>query len=724
MGIRRYPGATPFSSDQARIFYGRDSDIQKMLTLIQVEKKVLLYSKSGLGKTSLLEAGVIPKLPINYMPVSIRLFASTKDAVSPVASVRQALKKVIDGLDKLPDTLLDQLKADDQKDSSLWYLFKKLQLAGLDKNEEGKQIIYLLVFDQFEELFSYSPAQILDFKNQLYELTEQRVPDRFAAQIAAARRNNKELFTREALATLHQRMDIKTVFAIRSDRLSLLNQLSDKITDIQQVYHEIKPLSNTQAIEAVVKPAADKDTVFETRPYTFHSDALAAIIHNLSIDENAAEKSQKPIETTQLQIVCHRIEEVAEAKYLKLANAKADTVIEIAEKDLPSFSNIFLDFYNDSIQKIEEGSRANAKRLIEDELIRSNQRISLDENICKDFINADQLKKLVDTHLLRAERNSFERFSFELCHDTLVNPILESRKQFKAEEQERVRELKRRADLEALKKKQKEERLAQEVEMKRLREEQERKDKERVRKLRQQRIITGIVAFFLLVSLGLGYWGYINFCEASEQRDIALLKEQDAQGNLINFMDAQYDNYFENAQGATKDADYTLAIQNYYEAIPWIHANIVSAVDTGSDCNIFTVLFSSQAEENYLKEHSKIYRAQEELAISDSLSKMLAVIDGIKFCERKASKKATIDSLHRQANSYMRKRNYIKALQLFREAYREDDNMPGSKQKFIDAKKEAVRMYEKSMDDYREIGDQAEWERAEDLLDQVNLIRL
>jgi len=82
MGQRRYPGATPFRGDQAKIFYGRDRDIEKMLTLIQVEKKVLLYSKSGLGKTSLLEAGIIPKLPAKFTPISIRFYASSSESVS------------------------------------------------------------------------------------------------------------------------------------------------------------------------------------------------------------------------------------------------------------------------------------------------------------------------------------------------------------------------------------------------------------------------------------------------------------------------------------------------------------------------------------------------------------------------------------------------------------------------------------------------------------------
>lgn len=605
MGQRRYPGATPFTKDQAKIFYGRNKDIKNLLTMVRVEQKVLLYGKSGLGKTSLLEAGVIPKLPANYIPVSIRFYAKRSDSLSPVEGVLRVLENTLGELTNMPPDALDELETSEKERRTLWYYFKKLQLArALEAEEEPDEPdeddeddpekleaklpkTYVLVFDQFEELFSYSKAEINEFKQQFYELTEQNVPERIAELIAPARRKNREKFNRKTLSEIHRKTNVKTVFAIRSDRLSQLNQLSDKITDIQQIFYEIKPLNNDQAKETIVNPAKDPSTDFETSPYTFQKDAVDKIINELTKKDSGSEN----IETTQLQIVCHRVEEIAEQKRKDHPDKGQ---VEIQVDDLPNFKNIFLDFYEDSIQKLQETSRDKAKRMIEDELIRSKQRISLDENICKEFITGEELKLLVDTHLLRAERNSFGRFSFELSHDTLVEPILESRKKYQDELEKKRLEEKRQEELLKLRQKQALEKKKQDEEIKRIKAEQERKEKERIRKLRQQRLVTGIVTFFLLISLGLGYWGFKNFCNASEQRDIALVKEHEANVNLINFKNSQYEEYFGNGNDEMNDAAYDQAITNFELAKRWIHADItIPVTDTGRDCNIVGMIFQN-----------------------------------------------------------------------------------------------------------------------------------
>jgi len=83
--FKRYPGIYSFSQEQKDIFFGRDNDIEKLLILIEVENQVLLYSKSGIGKTSLLNAGVIPKLPKNYEVINVRFYAYNQDnIVSPI----------------------------------------------------------------------------------------------------------------------------------------------------------------------------------------------------------------------------------------------------------------------------------------------------------------------------------------------------------------------------------------------------------------------------------------------------------------------------------------------------------------------------------------------------------------------------------------------------------------------------------------------------------------
>ena len=58
----RYPGVKPFETEEQHMFFGRLADIQSLYELLGVEKTVLLYSKSGLGKSSLINAGLIPKL--------------------------------------------------------------------------------------------------------------------------------------------------------------------------------------------------------------------------------------------------------------------------------------------------------------------------------------------------------------------------------------------------------------------------------------------------------------------------------------------------------------------------------------------------------------------------------------------------------------------------------------------------------------------------------------
>ena len=74
----RYPGVSPFTEQQKNIFYGRDNDIKKLHRLISLRNQVLVYAKSGIGKTSLLNAGVLPKLEKKFTILKIRFNAYDK----------------------------------------------------------------------------------------------------------------------------------------------------------------------------------------------------------------------------------------------------------------------------------------------------------------------------------------------------------------------------------------------------------------------------------------------------------------------------------------------------------------------------------------------------------------------------------------------------------------------------------------------------------------------
>ncbi|MFM7862982.1 MAG: hypothetical protein ACKPHU_02130, partial [Planctomycetaceae bacterium] len=55
-------GLRSFTEDVSQYFFGRDKEIPDLADRIRQRPLTILYGQSGLGKTSLLNAGVIPRL--------------------------------------------------------------------------------------------------------------------------------------------------------------------------------------------------------------------------------------------------------------------------------------------------------------------------------------------------------------------------------------------------------------------------------------------------------------------------------------------------------------------------------------------------------------------------------------------------------------------------------------------------------------------------------------
>src|SRR5271165_1596675 len=60
--VEPYVGPRPFTKDDQSIFFGRDREASELISLIIAHPVVLLYAQSGAGKTSLLNARIIPGL--------------------------------------------------------------------------------------------------------------------------------------------------------------------------------------------------------------------------------------------------------------------------------------------------------------------------------------------------------------------------------------------------------------------------------------------------------------------------------------------------------------------------------------------------------------------------------------------------------------------------------------------------------------------------------------
>ncbi len=57
-----YVGPRPFQQDDSRLFFGRDREARDLVGLIVSNRAVFLHAPSGAGKTSLLNAKLIPFL--------------------------------------------------------------------------------------------------------------------------------------------------------------------------------------------------------------------------------------------------------------------------------------------------------------------------------------------------------------------------------------------------------------------------------------------------------------------------------------------------------------------------------------------------------------------------------------------------------------------------------------------------------------------------------------
>ncbi len=420
----RYPGVQPFRTQDSDIFFGRDDDMSRLYKLIMLEKLVVLFGKSGQGKSSLISAGIIPMLNdlkasqrFHYSPIEVRIGKVAGHDDSPVEKVILKLNE------QFPEITGSTLHDKYENVPELWGQFKKLQLAGHSK--------FLLIFDQFEEFFNYSREIQEAFRWELSELLYTDIPQ-------VIRENSNDTVDKE-IELLSTRLEIKVLISIRSDRLSLIHSMKDALPRILDNRFEIKGLNHDQAIEAIKFPALLEDDKFATHPFSYDDIATEIILKELTKIQSDGSET---IEAFHLQIICQGCESRMEEK-----RKKGQIDREVNKEDLPDFSNLYDEYYRRQIEKLPAGVRENAQSLLEDNLIdedeqtREYRRLSVDGNILRKQISklkmdAGILQLLENSFLIRRELNNVGGFSYEISHDTIVIPIM------KIKEQRNIQEIK------------------------------------------------------------------------------------------------------------------------------------------------------------------------------------------------------------------------------------------------------------------------------------------
>ncbi len=243
---RPYKFLDYYTEQDANLFFGREAEIETLGSQILARRSFILHGRSGVGKSSILRAGVLPRL---------------KEQAHLVFVIRS----FTDPLHQMLNALAEELGIDSSfEKASGWHecmeqatkLKELLEQAMIDAPH--RSIIFFL--DQFEEFFS-----LLDEESHQY----------FIDALG-------KLSTAESLP-------MKLVFALREDFLAEMSQFKTAIPEIFHHEYHLKRLSREQAARAITEPAVAVGCRYEPQ-------LVERLLNDLS--------DRKGVDPPQLQIVC------------------------------------------------------------------------------------------------------------------------------------------------------------------------------------------------------------------------------------------------------------------------------------------------------------------------------------------------------------------------------------------------------------------------------------
>ena len=335
----RYPGAQPFADDEVsrKVFFGREQAARALTDLILANRMVVVFGKSGLGKSSLLSAGISQRLrDQGRLPLIVRVndiqrgpFVSVLEGIQ-VAAERQKVEYV------------------PGKQELLWGFFKTVEFWQRDL-----LLTPVLILDQFEELFTLHGRDASSaFITELGYLVRGVRPPSHAADAKLS----------------DTPPSLNVVLSLREDYLGFLDDAADRIPDILDHRFRLTPLSIEAATEAMTGPARIDDQSFQTKPFTYDPEAVTAILNYLSQRriKSVAEK-EAYIEPFHLQLICQRIETIA-AKQQQESRADLPITINSIGGET-ALKRTLEEFYAQTLGAFPKSVRQAVHRLCEDLLI-------------------------------------------------------------------------------------------------------------------------------------------------------------------------------------------------------------------------------------------------------------------------------------------------------------------------------------------------------------------
>ena len=405
-----WPGLESFEENAQAFFFGRDREAASLLNHVRDAPVTVLYGRSGLGKTSLLQAGLFPLLrEENFLPVYAR-FELMPGAAPLARQLHQSVRNSIRA--DVPDAMLPS------DDASLW---EYLHRADVElRNAQNRPLTPVIVVDQFEELFTLGervPDLVTAFMNDLGDLAENRIPADLAARIE----------------------DDETVaarFQLRSDNYKLLISLREEFLAALEKWRVFVPALGRSRMRLLRLRAEDAFDAVHTPASHLTTDELAhrvvrivagKVLHGgrdtawPEVDRPGEDLAASDVEPALLSLFCRELNEERKRRGQPQFD---EQLIEDAKRDI--LSNYYASCMRDLDPRVAE--------FIESELITEKgfrDRYAREDAV-PSRLTDDELARLIDSGLVRLVDHYGGQW-IQLTHDVLTGVVREHRDRRRAE---------------------------------------------------------------------------------------------------------------------------------------------------------------------------------------------------------------------------------------------------------------------------------------------------
>lgn len=476
---------------EGEILYGRDDDIRDLSQCVLREKYTLLYGKSGIGKSSILNAAIIPALRRHgYTPIVLRFSHKEGDYIE---QIHKAIAEV------LGDTgIHEDFKRKGDKES----LYEYMHRHTFWNNDNSRAKLFLL-FDQFEEIFTLQTDEVIkkEFFSQLaYQcnniLPDDLQPTSYNEPVEEKASITDHLHSQQVSDTLDdiefdlpnldfaeyiEDNEIRMIFTIREDFLSEFDYYTAAIPLLKHNRYYLRPINEEQASQIIMRPypglVSEKDAWLIISKVTNRSD--------FKIDGN-------PELTVDSAVLSLYLSRLFEARH----NNEPITASLIEQKG----GEIIADFYRDAIAAVA----APSIDYLEENLITGQGRrdnITTFDALHDGHVSDKELNILIDEKKILRRFNYAGDLRIEYVHDILCPVVVAHREERRMELQQAKEHMRLLAEQEAERKR---------IE-KHAKEEQERLEREKAQirenaRNRIRRILLGITGISLIVAL----WWFLN----------------------------------------------------------------------------------------------------------------------------------------------------------------------------------------------------------------------